>query len=391
MNPLLQIVKDDFFNPSTLLDIPRRSVCLVIPPSPFLLDERVFVSIGILKVAASLEYHGHTVSVMDLSGIENYLDPLADYLKNCDDFAIGITSTTPQLPSAIRCAQLVNQLRPDLRTILGGPHVTLVHSALRLENKKGFKGRARHAMKQLEHNFDVLVSGDGELAVFAALMDNPDKLIDGDDKNGPFFLNNSLYTKSPRPARHLVDMKSYRYSIAGHDATSLIAQLGCPFTCGFCGGRSSYSLRNIRTRTTASIVDEIEMLHKEYGYTGFMFYDDELNVNKKMIELMNEISNLQDRLGTEFRLRGFVKSELFNKEQAEAMYRAGFRWLLSGFEAANPRILENIQKRATIDDNTRAVETAKNAGLKVKALMSCGHPRRNTTINRRDCRLVNSS
>ena len=30
-------------------------ICLVILPSPFLLDERVFMSLGILKVAAILE------------------------------------------------------------------------------------------------------------------------------------------------------------------------------------------------------------------------------------------------------------------------------------------------------------------------------------------------
>jgi len=32
-----------------------RSVCLITPPSAFLLDERVFVSLGTLKVASSLE------------------------------------------------------------------------------------------------------------------------------------------------------------------------------------------------------------------------------------------------------------------------------------------------------------------------------------------------
>jgi len=121
-------------------------------------------------------------------------------------------------------------------------------------------------------------------------------------------------------------------------------------------------------------VNEMESIYKAYGYTGFMFYDDELNVSKSMVDLMNAISDLQHRLGVEFRLRGFVKAELFNETQAAAMYRAGFRWLLCGFEAANPRILENIQKRASLEDNSRAVEIAKKHGLKVKALMSIGHP-----------------
>jgi len=76
----------------------------------------------------------------------------------------------------------------------------------------------------------------------------------------------------------------------------------------------------------------------------------------------------------EFRLRGFVKAELFTDAQAAAMYAAGFRWLLVGFEAGSPRILENIGKRATRDDNTRCLETARRHGLKVKALMSLGHP-----------------
>lgn len=130
----------------------------------------------------------------------------------------------------------------------------------------------------------------------------------------------------------------------------------------------------IRTRTTASILAEIRWLHETYGYTGFMFYDDELNVSRSFVELLDGLHRLQLELGVEFRLRGFVKAELFTEEHAVAMYRAGFRWLLCGFECANPRILENIEKRATIEDNARVVSWAHKHGLKVKALMSVGHP-----------------
>jgi anaerobic magnesium-protoporphyrin IX monomethyl ester cyclase len=220
----------------------------------------------------------------------------------------------------------------------------------------------------------VLVAGDGELAILHALQPNAPKVLDGDDHKGSLFMSDAVYNASPPPARHLVDLTTYHYSIEDHRATSLIAQLGCPFNCGFCGGRNSKSLRVIRSRSTDSIVHEMESIYKAYGYTGFMFYDDELNVSKSMVALMNAISDLQHRLGVEFRLRGFVKAELFNEAQAAAMYRAGFRWLLCGFEAANPRILENIQKRASLEDNSRAVEIAKKHGLKVKALMSIGHP-----------------
>jgi radical SAM superfamily enzyme YgiQ (UPF0313 family) len=351
------------------------SVCLVTPPSAFLLDERVFVSLGILKVAASLEERGYPVNFLDLSGIENYLDALAHYLTESKDFAVGVTATTPQLPAVIKIAQTVRRLRPDLRLILGGPHVTLVYSALKLEQKRGVTdGRARRAASELERYFDVLCSGDGEQAIFEALRPDAPKFVDGDDPKGGLFLTNDMFSRSPFPARHLVDLKSYRYSIEGFTATSLIGQLGCPFNCGFCGGRNSKSLRVIRQRSVASILREVEVLNREHGYTGFMFYDDELNVSKSMVELMNGLADLQSRLGVEFRLRGFVKAELFNETQAKAMRRAGFRWLLCGFEAAHPRILVNINKRASREDNDRCVELATKHGLKVKALMSVGHP-----------------
>src|SRR3546814_6801798 len=46
-------------------------VTFIIPPSGFLLDERVFPSLGVLKVAAVCEPAGHAVDVLDLSGAED--------------------------------------------------------------------------------------------------------------------------------------------------------------------------------------------------------------------------------------------------------------------------------------------------------------------------------
>jgi anaerobic magnesium-protoporphyrin IX monomethyl ester cyclase len=361
-------------SPNRRVTASSTPVLLITPPSVFLLDERVFMSLGILKIAAVLEQAGWPVELLDLSGIVNFLDVAEMHVRSSRASVVAITTTTPQLPAAVSIAQRIRAARSDVRVVVGGPHVTLVHAAVKLERRAGRVGRAHQALARLQAEFDVLVSGDGEAAIFEALGDDPPRVIDADDPQGGYFMTDATYDASPYPARHLIDVSTYNYSIEGHRATSLIAQLGCPFGCGFCGGRNSKSLRLIRTRSTRSIVDEIALLHAHYGFTGFMFYDDELNVSKSLIELMNGIADLQDKLGVEFRLRGFVKSELFTEEQARAMYRAGFRWLLCGFEAAEPRILENINKRATIEDNTRVVEVAHKHNLKVKGLMSVGHP-----------------
>jgi anaerobic magnesium-protoporphyrin IX monomethyl ester cyclase len=345
-------------------------VSLIIASSGFLLDERVFMSLGILKVAAALEAAGHPVDVLDLSGVADCDAVVRSYARQSQARHFGITATTPQLPVAVMIAKAIRAVRPDARIILGGPHVTLVNAAV----KRHPHGRAAKALKGLHETFDVLVAGDGEAAIFLALADCPPPLIDADVPASILFLTNAKLTAQQLPARHLVDVDSYHYEIEGRRALSLIAQLGCPFGCGFCGGRSSPSLRRVRTRTTDSIVAEMVTLYETYGTTGFMFYDDELNVNREMVPMMRAIRAAQDRLGVDWRLRGFVKAELLTDEQASELYAAGFRSLLIGFESGSPRILDNIQKKATRDDNSRALAIARDHGLKVKALMSIGHP-----------------
>lgn len=332
------------------------------------------MSLGILKVAAVLEAKKFPVEMADLSGIENYEATIRAHVLNSEAERFGVTATTPQMPAANKIALAIKSVRPDAKIILGGPHVTLVNAARKKELKKNFNGRATKAMEILKSSFDILVAGDGEEAVFLALKEDAPKLIDADDSKSNLFLDNFRLNLLPYPARHLVDVESYHYFIDGERALSLIAQLGCPFGCGFCGGRASPFLRKIRMRSIENIIGEMKLMHQTYGVKGFMMYDDELNVNKQMIALMRAIADAQEDLGVEWRLRGFIKSELFTEEQAEVMFKAGFRQILTGFESGSPKILKNINKKATRDDNTRCVEIAHKYGLKVKALMSIGHP-----------------
>src|SRR5215218_307529 len=99
-------------NAMTAVFSSKPSITLIIPPSPFLLDERVFVSLGILRVASILEHHGHEVHLLDLSGVSNFEVALQSYLSKTGDELFGVTATTPQLPSAFAIAQVIRQARP---------------------------------------------------------------------------------------------------------------------------------------------------------------------------------------------------------------------------------------------------------------------------------------
>ncbi|HYF04664.1 MAG TPA: radical SAM protein [Patescibacteria group bacterium] len=350
-------------------------VCLLIPPSPFLLDERVFPFIGILKLPPILALAGIPCEVLDLSGIGNYLDVVAEHALATDATHFGITSTTPQFPAAVKIAQTLKSTRPDARVIIGGTHATLTVAGVKVEKSKGRNSRAHHALEHLQRNFDVVVAGDGETTILSALEANAPWLIDADNRKSDLFLKNgAIELEEIFPDRSMIDLETYHYTIDNAKATSIIGQLGCPYKCGFCAGRNSPMLRNIRTRSSQSIVNEMLLIHEAYGISGIMFYDDELNVSPEMLKLMQLIAKTGRDKNIEWKLRGFIKSERFTLEQAEAMVEAGFKQILIGFESGSPRILENIQKIATQADNTKCMEIARSAGLKVKALMSLGHP-----------------
>lgn len=346
-------------------------VCIVIPDSTFLIESRTMPFLGPLYVAASLEANGHSVDVIDLSSVSNWEDVISDYFESNknENIQVGIGGTSPQQPMAYKIARFIKQ-RYNKKIILGGTHVSLAYSAYKLEKSKGINGRATREIQNLQKDFDVLVCGEAELAIFDAL-ELEKGIIDADDKHSKYFLRDLKV--APIPARHLIDLNSYKYSIDGNPASTFIGNRGCYFRCAFCAGRHTSFLRFVRSHPLDIIKQEIEYLYKEHSITGFMDFSDEINIPKNFIGYTNALREVQDKLGVEFRFRGFVKAELFTEEQAKAMYEAGFRIILSGFESGDERILQNIKKNATVDDNKRVIEICQKYNLKSKALMSINH------------------
>lgn len=355
--------------------------CFIIPPSVFLADERVFPFLGPPKVAAEFEKNGNPVEMLDLSGFANFEDIVREFAQTTSTRHFFLTATTPQLPAAVRVVNTLREALPDATIILGGAHATLAHAGMVEDQKQGRIGRGTMAFRQIENTFDKVVVGDGEIADFFAI--DPEyqaQVIDAGSLKSPLFLRKGHLEEFAYPARHLLDMRSYHYQIDGHEAFTEIVQLGCPFECGFCGGRDSNFLRIARPRTPEHAVAEIESViqyGKELGinYSGVMFYDDELNVSTGNLEMLcRELIKLQDRLGIEMAFRGFVKAELFTPRQAALMYQAGFKILLSGIESGSDQMLQAMKKHTSREINSHLVTIAHDAGLKVKALMSLGHP-----------------
>ncbi|MDP3769079.1 MAG: radical SAM protein, partial [Dehalococcoidia bacterium] len=152
----------------------------------------------------------------------------------------------------------------------------------------------------------------------------------------------------PWPDRRMIDIMSYDYRLKGEKTATVVTQRGCPYACTFCSHTDFY--RKIEYRDPAHVAAELRELRDRWGYRAVMLYDDETNISGQHFEaLCHELKR------GEWVWRGFIKSNLFTAEQAKAAARSGAVQLCTGGESMNAEIKRHIQKKSSVDDDTRFV------------------------------------
>ncbi len=344
---------------------------LIIPPSPYLINPRALMSLGVLYVAGYIESRGDKCVVIDLAGIDDYINYTINELKKIKFSNVGISATSGQACYTIKIAKAIKQEFPDVKIIGGGPHFT--HTCIA---HKRTPQRTQKFINDFNKYFDCYVLGDGEKAIYEAIL-SENKVIDATVPTSPSYVSSEDLDSFPFPARHLIDMDSYSYSLGDYKerkAINIISQRGCPYGCRFCCSRVDRYSRLTRKTSVNKSIQEIEYLYNTYKYTDFCFYDDELNVNSELDNFLNDFKNLKTKLGADLRFRAFLKSNLTSREQMKKLADAGMFIAVIGGESGSERILKNINKKSTVEQNTKFIEYAREFGIKAKCIMSLGHP-----------------
>ncbi|MFH1308570.1 MAG: radical SAM protein [Patescibacteria group bacterium] len=328
-----------------------KRVVLVNPPSPFLMEQRVFPNLGLIQLVTSLRFQGQQVDLLDLCGVADPDNQLRDAAENYD--FIGFSSTTPQFGEAFRLNQVVRETNPQAKTIIGGPHPSAVSSLV----KDGLIGDPNIASLE---EFDFIVVGEADDLDLTTLNEKWTQ--------APPVRNIS---KLPIPDRSLVDIHSYKYSLKGEPTTTVMSQFGCPYSCSFCCGREMDMYRKVRSKSAERIAEELDYLNEKFGFTSFMWFDDEVNINPLRLA---KIADLLEGKG--YQHRGFVRADLVTKhpETLDHLVRAGFVEVCSGVESGSQRILDLVEKGTTVEQCIEAAELIHARCLDYKAFAMIGHP-----------------
>lgn len=306
--------------------VATMKICLVAPPSPFLLDDKVNPPLGVLYVAAALK-RKHEVIVHDGS--------IKEIPQGFD--AYGVSITTPQFPIAVEILKWLRYFENKPKVIAGGPHATVDPESC------------------IDAGFDSVVMDAGERGLELAIEHNL-KVV------------SAPWDGMLHPDRSLINLHDYRYSIEGVPATTVMTTRGCPYKCGFCCKVN----KQVKIYPAEFVLEELRDLHFNHGFNAFMFFDDIFVLNKKRAEtILKEIKKWN------IIFRCFVRADIalrHGKEFFELMKEAGCREVGLGVESGSDKILRVINKGEGSHEIKAGIKLIRSAGIKVKGFLVVGLP-----------------
>ncbi len=333
-------------------------------------------AVGLGYIGAVLKKEGYDASVHDMY-FQSWQEVEAT-IKKGEPQIVGITCLTEGRQNAFKLARLIKSINSQIKVVLGGHHATYMWEQV-LKN----------------YQVDVIVIGEGEIT-FLELVKALEKGSDLNGVKGIAFRENGRLIKTPRrpeisdldqvpyPLYRHFDFESYpnyRLKMAFEKRAaddmgryiSIVTSRGCPANCLFCS-TSNFWGRKWRPRSAENVLDEIEMLYKDYNARYINFADDAFTVDpERVIAICKGIVKRKLNIVWDCTTRvNFVSGEML-----EWMKRSGCFFLSFGIESGCTSILKNINKRITIPQIETAFKLAKKAGLRTVAFIMVGNPGEN--------------
>ena len=320
--------------------------------------------LGLMYLAGYLEkYTDYQIKILDCQIKKIDYNQLKNFVIQEKPDVVGITTTTFTLLDVIKTAEIVKKTNPEIKIILGGPHVHIY---------------PEETIKIKEIDYCVLGEGEKPLKELLNNIDSPELLH---QVKGIVFkykgkvINTGLreliqnLDSIPFPARHLTPYKKYGSVLAKRfPVTTMFTSRGCPFKCLFC---DRPHLGNIfRARSAKNVVEEMEQCQK-MGIKEIFIYDDTFTVNRqRIIDICTEIQKKNLHITWDIRAR----VDTVDQELLKMMKQAGCQRIHYGVEAGTEKILSILRKGITLKQIRNAFEWSKKIGIETLAYFIIGSP-----------------
>jgi radical SAM superfamily enzyme YgiQ (UPF0313 family) len=321
--------------------------------------------LGLMALAGYLRAHNRECVILDGEPELWSVGETCSRVLATNPTYVGVTSTTPEWPYALEIIHQLRRMRPEIKIILGGPHVTtLPHQTLR----------------EAGDAIDWAVLYEGEVPLLAIVEGRAQSVIwAGSDDPRLLLAPNRLSVEelsSFVPSREAVDMSKYKYvdtdvGLVANDAIE--SARGCPFGCAFCTSRRT----KLVNRSVGSVVDEILMSARMYNTKLFMFFDDTVTINReRATEIFTEIlaKKQQGVLAKDVKFYGFTRANTIDFELMKLIKEAGGDKLTIGVETGDETILQQMGKGTKLGDYVQAYRILDELHITKRGSFIVGHP-----------------
>ena len=327
-----------------------KRIWLVEPPAP---DLHVFSHsdlprLGLPILGTILKQNGYDVTIF--TPRSGPVDPLE--LAQGD--LVGISITTSTAPHGYELADRIRRLSEKIGTrvpiVFGGVHATFMpEEALRHGD---FVLR-----KEAEESFPKLLAalaGECPLPDVPGLSYREDRSIRHNQEGPPIWDLDGL----PIPDLSLI--RGYKPKVS-----PVLTSRGCPHNCTFCCVTRMMG-RHYRFAGTEHVLSELRQLPTR----NVFFYDDNFAADRRRTkELLHAM--IGEKLGLEWGAQ--VRPDLADDEELLVLMReAGCNTLYIGFESANQKTLEELNKNLSIEGVKRNIGAMKKHGFHIHGMFIFG-------------------
>jgi radical SAM superfamily enzyme YgiQ (UPF0313 family) len=246
------------------------------------------------------------------------------------------------------------------RVILGGPEP------------------ASYADEYLDAGVDLVVAGEGELALEAVLSGTPWEQIPGlrfragqkTVETGPSRQLPNLDAQ-PWPDRERIDIGRYLDAWREHHgqgSVSVITARGCPYHCRWCS-HSTFG-KTHRRRSPQGVVDEVAWVLNRYQPDLLWMADDVFTIHHGWLE---QYAAEMKRRSLRIPFECITRADRMNVRVASLLAELGCFRVWIGSESGSQRVLDAMERGVTVDQVRCAVSHLKEHGIQVGMFLMWGY------------------
>ncbi|MBM3244787.1 MAG: radical SAM protein [Candidatus Omnitrophica bacterium] len=346
----------------------KKEIVLVYPPiSP---GNKPFYSmppLGVTFLATMLKPLGQDPAVIDAEHEGLDVNTVVQRVTAFAPHVVGISVMTPVYATALKIASGIKKASKGIIICLGGSHVsatvaeTFKHSPdvdyLFLgESEKSFFDFCKNGYKASDSIDGIVYRGTAEPVIkpkkqFIECLDN-----------------------LPYPDFGLIDkfkIGSYRIPYSNKAVfLPMMAGRGCPHKCLFCSVHTIHG-KNLRMRSPANVLEEIKQLNEKFKAAYIVFKDSSLTADRLWLEQFCALLK-ESKLRINWRCN--ARPDEVGPHVLKMMKDAGCHLITYGLESGSDRILVEINKGNTVEDNKKAVFLTHKAGILAHCIYIIGSP-----------------